>query len=68
MISGWVLIVAISTTGGKFIEKIEFGPFASRQQCEKIQINGLQRFKLNKICVSVDHWTGKSIDPGVSPD
>lgn len=68
MTAGWVLIVAVSTLSGKFIEKIELGPFATKNQCESITVSGFDRYKLNKICVTIDHWTGKSVDAGTTPD
>jgi hypothetical protein len=68
MTAGWILIIAINTTGGKFIEKIAIGPFASRQQCQAARIEGLKRFKLEKVCVTQAHFEGRTIDPGVAPD
>jgi hypothetical protein len=68
MTAGWILIIAINTTSGKFVEKIAVGPFATRQQCQAARIEGLVRFKLEKVCVTQAHFEGRSIDPGVSLD
>jgi hypothetical protein len=68
MTAGWILIIAINTTGGKFIEKIAVGPFATQQQCRAAQIDGLARFRLEKVCVTQAHFEGRSIDPGITPD
>jgi hypothetical protein len=68
MTAGWILIIAINTTSGKFVEKISIGPFASKQQCQAARIDGLKRFRLEKVCVTQAHFEGRSIDPGVTPD
>lgn len=66
--AGWILIIMINTTGGKFVEKIAVGPFASKQQCQAARIEGLNRFRLEKTCVTQAHWQGRTIDPGVALD
>lgn len=68
MTAGWILVVVISTTSGKFVEKVAVGPFASKQQCQAARFDGLNRFKLEKVCVTVSHFEGRTIDPGVAPD
>lgn len=68
MTGGWILIVALHTTSGQFIQKIEFGTFPTKKDCMAIKIEGLNQWKLNKVCVSKSHWEGRSIDPGVTPD
>jgi hypothetical protein len=68
MTAGWILIIAINTTGGKFIEKIAVGPFANKQQCQAARVEGLNRFKLEKVCVTQAHFEGRTIDPGVPLD
>jgi hypothetical protein len=68
MTAGWILIIAINTTSGKFVEKIAIGPFATRQQCQAARIDGLNRFKLEKACVTQNHFEGRTIDSGVAPD
>ena len=68
MTAAWILIIAINTTSGKFVEKISIGPFATKQQCQAAQIDGLKRFKLEKVCVTQAHFEGRSIDPGVPLD
>jgi hypothetical protein len=68
MTAGWILIIAINTTGGKFVEKVSIGPFATKQQCQAARVEGLNRFKLEKACVTQAHFEGRTIDPGVAPD
>lgn len=68
MTGGWILIVALHTTSGQFVDKFELGPFASRQACLSTKIAGLNQFKKNRVCVSQAHFEGRSIDPGVTPD
>jgi hypothetical protein len=68
MTAGWILIIAINTTGGKFVEKIEFGTFPTKKACMAVKIEGLNQWKLSKVCVSKAHWEGRTIDPGVTPD
>ena len=68
MTGGWILIVALHTTSGQFIQKIGFGTFPTKKDCMAIKIEGLNQWKLNKVCVSKSHWEGRSIDPGVTPD
>jgi hypothetical protein len=68
MATGWVLIIMIYTTSGKYVEKIAIDNFATRQHCQAARIDGLQRFKLEKVCVSKGHFEGRTIDPGVAPD
>jgi hypothetical protein len=68
MTAGWILIIIINTTSGKFVEKIAIGPFATKQQCQAARIDGLRRFRLEKVCVTEAHFDGRTIDPGVAPD
>ena len=68
MTAGWILVIAINTTSGKFVETISIGPFDSKQQCQAAKIEGLNRFKLEKTCVTQKHFEGRTIDPGVTPD
>lgn len=68
MTAGWILIIMINTTSGKFVEKVAVGPFATKQQCQAARIDGLKRFKLEKVCVTEAHFEGRTIDPGVTPD
>lgn len=68
MTAGWILIIMINTTSGKFVEKVAIGPFVNKQQCQTARIDGLKRFKLEKICVSQAHFEGRDIDPGVALD
>jgi len=68
MTAGWILIIIINTTSGKFVEKISIGPFSSKQQCQAARIDGLNRFRLEKACVSQSHFEGRTIDPGMALD
>ena len=68
MTGGWILIVALHTTSGQFIQKIEFRTFPTKKDCMAIKIEGLNQWKLNKVCVSKSHWEGRTFDPGVTPD
>jgi hypothetical protein len=68
MTAGWILIIMINTTSGKFVEKIAIGPFATRQQCQAAKIEGLNRFRLEKACVTQAHFEGRTIDPGMALD
>lgn len=68
MTAGWILIIIINTTSGKFVEKVSVGPFASRQQCQAARVEGLARFRLEKVCVTQAHFEGRTVDPGVAPD
>ena len=68
MTAGWILIIMINTTSGKFVEKVAIGPFATIKQCQAARIDGLNRFKLEKVCVSQAHFEGRTIDPGVALD
>jgi len=68
MTGGWILIVALHTTSGKFVDKFELGPFLTKQACMATKISGLNQFKKNKVCVSQAHWEGRDIDSGVAPD
>ena len=68
MTGGWILIVALHTTSGQFVDKFELGPFVSKQACLSTKISGLNQFKKNRVCVSQAHFEGRSIDPGVTPD
>jgi hypothetical protein len=68
MTAGWILIIALHTTSGQFVDKFELGPFATKKACMATKISGLNQFKKNKVCVTVAHWEGRDIDSGVAPD
>lgn len=68
MTAGWILIVALHTTGGKFVDKFAVGTFPTKKACMAMKIEGLNQWKLNKVCVSTAHFKGRSIDPGVALD
>lgn len=64
----WVLVIMIYTTSGKFIEQVAVGPYTTKKQCQTAQFEGLKRFKIERVCVTRDHYEGRTIDPGVAPD
>lgn len=66
--SGWVLIIALHTTSGKFVDKFELGTFPTKQACMSVKISGLNQFKKYKTCVTQSHWEGRDIDSSVAPD
>lgn len=68
MNAGWILIVALHTTGGRFVDKLELGPFATKKACQAVKVQGFNQWKLNKVCVSTAHWEGRDVDSGVAPD
>jgi hypothetical protein len=68
MTGGWILIIMLHTTGGKFVDKIELGPFATKQACQAVKLSGINQFKKNRVCVSQAHFEGRDIDPGITPD
>ena len=45
MTGGWILIVALHTTSGKFVDKFELGPFATKQACMATKFPDLISFK-----------------------
>lgn len=68
MTGGWILIIALHTTSGQFVQKIELGPFATKKSCASIKVLGLNQFKKHRVCVSQAHWEGREFDNGVAPD
>ena len=68
MTAGWILIVALHTTSGKFVDKFELGPFPTKQSCQATKISGLNQFKKNKVCVTAAHFEGRTIDNGIALD
>lgn len=66
--SGWVLIIALHTTSGQFVDKFELGIFPTKKSCMETKISGLNQFKKYKTCVSQAHFEGRAIDSGTAPD
>jgi hypothetical protein len=70
--NAWVLIIAMSSPGGDFIDKRTV-EFKTRQDCEavRVQLSNLDTpmgIKHKGLCVTMDHWTGKKQMPGVAYD
>jgi len=67
----WVLIIAMFSPGGDFIDKYAEGPIATKAECvsrqQALKPTGLQ-VQLKGLCVTKDHWTGKKQMPGVAYD
>ena len=72
MTYSWILIVAMYSPAGDFMNKETIG-FDSKRACEavKIQLTNLDtpmRVKHRGVCVTRDHWEGKKQMPGVAYD
>jgi hypothetical protein len=72
MTYSWILIVAMHSPSGDFMNKETIG-FESRKACEavKVQLTNLDnpmRVKHKGLCVTRDHWEGKKQMPGVAYD
>jgi hypothetical protein len=70
--NSWILIVAMFSPGGDFINKTPI-EFQSQKACEavKVQLVNLDspmRVKHKGLCVTRDHWEGKKQMPGVAYD
>ena len=70
--NSWILIVAMFSPGGDFINKTPV-KFQSQKECEavKVQLSVLDSpmgVKHKGVCVTQDHWTGKKKMPGVAYD
>jgi hypothetical protein len=68
MTTTWILIVALQTSSGKFVKKLEFGPYETKNACLSNKVPETHRWKSFKLCVSKAHWEGLDVDPGVVPD
>ena len=72
MMYPWILIIAMHSPGGDFIDKQTMG-FNSKKDCEavRVQLPNLDypmRIKHKGVCVTKDHWEGKKQMPGVAYD
>ena len=72
MTHSWILIIAMHSPGGDFMNKETIG-FESKRACEavKVQLPNLDnpmRVKHKGLCVTRDHWEGKKQMPGVAYD
>ena len=67
----WVLIIAIFGQDGNWVRQYTEGPINTQQECAQRAANlkfsaGGSTFK--GICVTHDHWTGKTYMPNVALD
>jgi hypothetical protein len=72
MMQQWILIIAMYTPGGDYIDKTVVN-FTSQRECEsvKAQLPNLDhplRVRHKGLCITRDHWTGKRYMPGVALD
>jgi hypothetical protein len=62
MMNEWVLIIAMFSPGGGFIDKYAEGPIATKAECvsrqQALKTTGVQ-VHLKGVCVTKDHWEGK---------
>ena len=68
----WILIVAMYSPGGDFINKTSI-EFRSKKDCEAVKVQLVQldspmRVAHKGLCVTRDHWEGKKQMPGVAYD
>jgi hypothetical protein len=67
----WVLIIAMFSPGGDFVDKYAEGPIASRAECVSRQ-QALKstsgQVQLKGVCVTKDHWEGKKQMIGMAYD
>jgi hypothetical protein len=72
MTYSWILIVAMYSPGGDFMNKDTL-QFNSQKECEavRVQLPKLDRplrVQHKGLCVTRDHWEGKKQMPGVAYD
>lgn len=68
----WLLVMILDPYTGEFLEKQEF-PTVSKEACIKLAGEETKKY-INKqlaiqtFCVTDDHYTGRSVDPGIPLD
>jgi len=72
MTYSWILIIAMYSPAGDFIEKNTVG-FNSQKDCEavRVQLTNLDhpmKVRHKGVCVTRDHWEGKKKMPNVNLD
>lgn len=72
MMSEWVLIIAMFSPGGEFMDKRTVD-FKTQADCQAVagqlgRLDNAQRVKHRGLCVTRDHWTGKKQMKGVAYD
>ena len=60
----WMLIIALMQPGGKYVDKIVVGPFPSESVCKMARIEGMDHLVPQRLCVSMDHWEGRTSKGG----
>ena len=70
--NAWVLIIAMMSPGGNFIDKRTV-EFKTRRDCEAVRaqlhlLDSPYQVQHKGLCVTMDHWTGKKKMPGVAYD
>lgn len=67
----WVLIIAMFSPNGTFIDKYAEGPIATETECVRRQ-QALKstrgQVQLKGVCVTKDHWEGKNQMTGIAYD
>jgi hypothetical protein len=67
----WVLIIMMSSPGGDFIDKrVEYLQDKKACQVRMAEIPRITPMMVKQfpLCVTMDHWTGKKLMPGVALD
>jgi hypothetical protein len=72
MTHSWILIIAMHSPAGDFMNKETIG-FESKRACEAVKaqlpnLDNPMRVKHKGLCVTRDHWEGKKQMPGVAYD
>jgi len=56
----WMLIIALMQPGtDTYLDKVVIGPFVSESVCKSARVEGMDRFKVQRVCVTADHWEGR---------
>lgn len=68
----WVLIIAMFSPGGDFLDKRHV-VLNDKQACQRAKVavettESPMGIKVKGLCVTMDHWTGKKVMPGVPLD
>lgn len=56
----WMLIIALVQPGnGSYVDKVVVGPFPSESVCKMARVEGMDRYRTQRLCVTVEHWEGR---------
>lgn len=56
----WMLIIALLRPGtDNYVDKIVIGPFVSESVCKMARVEGADRFRTQRVCVTLDQWEGR---------